>query len=246
MQHDKSPDDLRVGPWIPAPRAESTAQSPPPSQQSSPTVPLPRIGTPAGPINDETVVLPVFVTGKKPERPPAQQAMAETTLPASERGMLLFVAALLGLGTVAVVAMMGLGLAGGSGKKATHPPARTPGPSATLSVAAALPIPAPASSVAGHPSAVRSSAAARHASPSATVSQLGTLSNADVAGYCQGANQGVAITPGPGHPSWVCVGNHPRTQQFTPVDVCQWRFHDNGAKATVGELATPSTWRCYR
>ncbi|HKT05565.1 MAG TPA: hypothetical protein VJT31_39110, partial [Rugosimonospora sp.] len=74
-------------------------------------------GEPPAPLsaNEATVVLPVFVTGKKPEQPPAHQAMAETRLPSSERGMLLFVAALLGLGTIAVVAMMGFGLAGSGG-----------------------------------------------------------------------------------------------------------------------------------
>jgi hypothetical protein len=54
----------------------------------------------------------------------------------------------------------------------------------------------------------------------------------------------VPSPPGRGRDSWTCIGNHVR-QDFTPTDVCRWRFRDGGARAVVGDIYDPSTWRCY-
>jgi hypothetical protein len=242
VQHDRSPDDVHVGPWIPTQRTESTGQ-PPPSPAPSPTAPLPPDARPAGPANEATVVLPVFVTGKKPE-PPAVQRAAETKLPSSERGMLLFVAALLGLGTLAVVTMMGFGL-GGASTTPKPPVARTAPPSPV----AAAPLPSPADSPSPSPSPSPSSASpspsrSPRRSPSPTATLLGTLSNGAVVGYCKDTNNGMPWPPGQNN-TWACVANRGQRQEFTPTDVCRWQFHDGGARAVVGDLATPSTWRCY-
>ncbi|MEN3310030.1 MAG: hypothetical protein V7603_6232 [Micromonosporaceae bacterium] len=236
MQHDRSPDDLRVGSWIPTQRTGSTAQPPPPSTTPAPPAP--------SPVNEATVVLPVFVTGKKPEQPPAQQAMAETTLPSSERGMLLFVAALLGLGTVAVVAMMGFGLAG-TPTKPKPPVAVTASASPAVAVPAPIGAPATPSAPASPTKAAPSRTPAAKRSPAPTQTTLGTLSTADVIGYCQDTSNGMPLPPSRGRNSWTCFADRGQRQEFAPTDVCRWRFHDNGARAVVGDLNNPSTWRCY-
>ncbi len=248
MQQDRSPDDVRVNPWIPAQRTGSAAQPPQPTEPV-PQVPQPEPVTarpvPADSANDQTVVLPVFVTGKKPVQPPAHEAMADSRLPSSERGMLLFVAALLGLGTIAVVAMMGFGFARGGGpvpqKSAAAPSpsavALPPPSPAPVSPSAELPSPTP-----GKPSPTHSPRA-RH-SPTPGPSALGTLSVGTVLAYCRDTNNGMAWPPSRGRATWTCVGNGNR-QDFTPTDVCQWQYHDGGAHATVGDIADPSTWRCY-
>jgi hypothetical protein len=45
-------------------------------------------------------------------------------------------------------------------------------------------------------------------------------------------------------PNWSC-GNDNRRTDFTPTDVCQWKYTDNTAYAVVGDLNDPTTWRCY-
>jgi hypothetical protein len=237
VQQDRSPDDLRVGPWIPTQRTESTGQTPPPPNPLRP---------PGSPVNEETVVLPVFVTGKKPEQPPAQRAMAETTLPSSERGMLLFVAALLGLGTIAVVAMMGFGLGGSGGTKPKSAVAATTSrtPAGAPPAPSDATVPSPTAASPSRPAPSRSPAR-RSPTPGPTSTFLGNLSNGDVVSYCQHTNNGMPWPPGRGRNSWNCVADHGQRQEFAPADVCQWRYRDGGARATIGDLTTPSTWRCY-
>jgi hypothetical protein len=235
VQHDKSPDDLRVGTWIPTQRTGSTPQTPP-TPNSPPSPPPSTIES----ANEQTVVLPVFVTGKKPEKPPAHQAMAETSLPSSERGMLLFVAALLGLGTVAVVAMMGFGLGGSTKPKPPVAASTTPAP------VVAAPLPSPEPSLApspGKPSPSRSPAARHSPSPSSTF--LGALSNSVLVGFCQDTNNGMPFPPRNGRSSWACLADRGQRQEFAPTDVCQWRYRDGGARAVVADITSPPTWRCY-
>ncbi len=184
-------------------------------------------------------MLPVFVTGKKPEAPSVQRA-AETKLPSSERGMLLFVAALLALGTVAVVAMLGFGL-GGTTKPKT--PAHAPSPSTVVAVP---PIPSPAdppspSLSAASPSPSRSST---RRTPAPTATLLGALSSNLVFRYCQDANGGMPVPPSRGRGGWSCVSQRGH-QDFTPTLVCQWHFQDSGAKAVIAAIGDPATWRCY-
>ena len=127
MQQERSE---QVGGAIPAQRAEATnppatppTADPPaadPPKTDPPKTDPPATDPPAArpPVpqsgNDETMILPAFVTGKKekepkPAEPVRHQATPEGALPPSERGMLIFVAALLGIGTIAVVTVLGLG-----------------------------------------------------------------------------------------------------------------------------------------
>ncbi|HKS99031.1 MAG TPA: hypothetical protein VJT31_05810, partial [Rugosimonospora sp.] len=92
-------------------------------------------------------------------------------------------------------------------------------------------------------SPARSSTTVRKASPAPTV-VLGTLSYSDLVAYCQDTNSGMAWPPGHNHDSWTCLANHNQRQDFSPTDVCQWRYHDGTARAQVGDLNDPTTWRC--
>jgi hypothetical protein len=181
------------------------------------------------------MVLPVFVTGKKPE-PPKTRPNTPESLPRSERGMLLFVAALLGLGTLAVVAMMGFGLSGSGTPKpsaarntATQDP---PAPSLSAPVVV-VPPPDPSPSVVPSPSRARTSPTPRR-SPSRI--PLGTLTMGDLQGYCQFRR------PQLEGQQWSCRPNGPN---FTPTTICRWRFNDRTAHAVIGDIRDPSTWRCY-
>lgn len=215
--------------------------------QASPAQPAqvaPRPST--APASDETMVLPVFVTGKKPERTPVRQAVADTKLPSSERSMLVFVAALLAVGTIAIVAMMGFGLAGnGSGAA----PTRTASPVA--SSAGALPPPATSAAPSASPTPEATSASPkpstskspRH-SASPTPHSLGTLSGAALVGYCQAANGGIPRPP-QGDGSWSCVaGPNKPPKTFTPTAVCRTNYDDKTAYANVGTINDPTTWHC--
>src|SRR5581483_9661801 len=148
--------------------------------------------------------------------------------------------------TIAVIAMMGFGLAD-SGTTPRHTASAAPSP--TVIVVAPVPAPSPSPSPSASPSAPTSPSApaskvttSRHASPAPSVQ--GTLSYADVAAFCQATDGGMAWPPGRGRTSWSCIADHNQRDNFTPTDVCQWRFQDNGSRATVGNLADPSTWRC--
>jgi hypothetical protein len=185
------------------------------------------------------VVLPVFVTGRKPEPRPPRHAAPDDRLPPSERGMLLFVAALLGLGTVAVVAM--IGLTGGTtvGRPPVH---RSPVPTvASVPQApppATLPSPTPPSPVPSPPA--RTTPAARRTTPARVA--LGTLSRDDLNAYCMVNGSGFAHPPDNASGQWTCGR---RGQAFTPNDACRWRFNDHTAYAVVGDIMDPTTWRCY-
>ncbi|MBO0869573.1 MAG: hypothetical protein J2P15_13505 [Micromonosporaceae bacterium] len=260
VQQDWSPDDLGTGYRIPAQRSGSPLETPPsanippaanirppaniPPASASPAAGIPsrqtvrpeppRAGVPG--TNDETMVLPVFVTGKKPEPPQTQPSPSES-LPSSERGMLAFVAALLALGTLAVVAMMGFGLTGkpkpsGAAASATRDPAA---PSPTAPAVVVPPDPSPALSIAPSPSRPHRSPTPRRTTSSPRL--LGTLSMGDLFGYCQGRS------PQLNGGQWSCGGGNGQT--FTPTTICRFRFNDRTAFAAVGDIRDPTTWRCF-
>ncbi len=201
MQQD-SPE--QTGGVVPAPRTEPTSPSDRP------------------PAIDETVVLPAFVTGKKerepkPPEPVRHQAAPDDALPPSERGMLIFVAALLGVGTLAMVAMLGVG---GFGGASPTPEVSSPAPSS----------PPPPS-----PAPTRTTTPGRIA--------LGTLTSADPAAFCTYSKAGRARQR---DGTWYCSGtsDHPPFA-FEPTDVCRWRYLDRTAYAVLGDPRDPATWRCY-
>ena len=191
---------------------------------------------------DETVVLPAFVTGKKePEPKPAEPvrhaARPEGALPPSERGMLIFVAALLGVGTLAVVTVLGLG--GFSSQR----PAPTHSAAAAVPVLAGSPSPSPSPSPqVSSPAPPPPSPTPRRATPARIT--LGTLTRTDPAAFCTYTKAGKARQRDDG--SWTCTGSsgHPGFV-FAPGDVCQWRYLDRTAYATVGDATDPATWTCY-
>jgi hypothetical protein len=204
-------------------------------------------GKPAGyTAHDETLVLPAFVTGKpEPEPAPAEPVRhgTEPTLPASERGMLIFVASLLGVGTIAVVTFIGV-------DQLAKPAVVVPAPSSSAS---ALSSPSPAVEPSPSPSLASASptraspTARKTASPTPTVkasTSLGTLTKNDPSAYCLTTKASAAHQPDRTDPSWSCGADNHRTN-FAPTDVCQWKYDDNTAYAVVGSLNDPSTWRCY-
>lgn len=218
--------DVQVGGTLPTQRTESAL--PPPG--FSPV--------------DETVILPAFLTGKKPSEPkPAEPArhLPAPSLPPSEKGMLIFVAALLGVGTVAVVALLGLG---GLGHKASS---QKPTVTSTTAVPnpgvvdSSSPSPSPSPSPTSSPSPTASPK--RSPTPKKSTS-LGTLGQADPYAYCVETKHSSAQPPDGNNPSWSCVSRSKITN-FAPTDVCQWRFNDGTAYATVGTLSDPTSWRCY-
>jgi hypothetical protein len=199
------------------------------------------------PLHDETMILPAFVTGRKEPAPkPAEPARhrPEGALPASERGMLIFVAALLGVGTIAVVAVLGMG--GLNPRKTNQPPPKPAPATHSSGTAAGLPgalDPSPSpSALASSKKAKASSTAStrRSASPTPTRVLAGTP---NPYAYCM-VNGGVAQGPSHDDPSWSCRGRK-RSTDFSPDQVCDWQF---GATtyAVVGTLSDPSTWRCYK
>lgn len=202
------------------------------------------------PLPDETVVLPAFITGKPeplPERPkPAAEPVPPADpdrLPPSERGMLIFVATLLGLGGLAVVVMLGVGGFGSppqsAGAATTTPavsPVPTPTPSPSLSPVASAPAP---TTPAPKPTTTPPK------KPSPTVRFLGMLSAKDPAAYCAALDAGRAGQHS--DHSWYCRGSsaHPQSMPFTSTDVCRWRYLDKTAYAVAGDIDQPSTWKCY-
>jgi hypothetical protein len=231
VQQEQAEGEPQVGGALPTQRTGSAL--PPPGQSG----------------NDETVILPAFLTGKKAAEPkPAEPARhgPEGALPASERGMLIFVAALLGVGTIAVVGLLGLG--GLTKKKPTPTPVPAPKPPAAIvTVPSATPSPTPSPSPSAGPASPSPTATARRSPTPARSTALGTLTSTDPYTYCYDTRHGIARAPGQGDKSWTCVaGNaHSGAADFSPTDVCRWRFSDNGAYAVVGSLGDPSTWRCF-
>ena len=206
-------------------------------------VPAQRTEAPPPPVRTEadTVILPAFVTGRK-ERPPKpaepvrHQATPEGKLPAGERGMLVFVAALLGIGTLAIVALLGLG---GFSRPA---PAATRTPS-VAAVNPPVPSPTPSSSPSPTPAASSASPTPPRRTPAGPV-VLGTLTSADPGAFCTYSRAGRARQQDDG--SWFCTGSRERPGfPFGPNDVCRWRFLDNTAYAVTNDPTDPATWRCY-
>jgi hypothetical protein len=211
-----------------------------PAQRTEASAPAARPPEP-----DETVILPAFVTGKKertpkPAEPVRHQAEPEGRLPPSERGMLIFVAALLGIGTLAIVVVIGLG-------GFSSPPASTHTPSVAAvtppAVESTSPSPTPIASSAAPPSpAPATTPAVRRTTPGPVV--LGTLTRTDPAAFCTFRKAGRALRLDDGR--WFCSGSRDRPPfPFAPNDVCRWRFIDNTAYAVAGDPTDPATWRCF-
>lgn len=201
---------------------------------------------------DETLALPVFITGKKgeesePEAPPASSAPEAPpassereslggALPASERGMLVFVAALLGIGTVAVVVLLGLG---GFSAPPTNP--------ATAATMSEEPTPVPSLSPAPSPSpAPPSPSPSPSPSRSTTLARitLGTLTVNDPRAFCTANEAGRARQHEDG--TWFCSGTSDKPSlPFSSTDVCRWRYLDKTAYAVAADIDDPATWKCY-
>ncbi len=204
------------------------------------------------PAPDETVILPAFITGMTdplPERKPKEEAPSPPgdALPASERGMLIFVAALLGVGTLAVIVVLGLGgFSPQSAKAGSDPvPVATPTPTPTPTPS---PSPSPTESPSPSPSPPSPTTTThpptpRH-SPSPTTTLLGALTSKDPAAYCISLDAGRPAQHS--DHSWYChsSGFHPPVN-FTSTDVCRWRYLDKTAYAVAGNIDDPTTWKCY-
>ena len=189
---------------------------------------------------DETLVLPTFITGKKgkeaePEAPPERSAPGspDGALPASERGMLVFVAALLGIGTIAVVVLLGLG--------GFSAPSTNPATAATMSeepTPASSPSPSPSPAP---PSPSPSPSPSHSATPARTT--LGTLTAGDPRAFC-GANEAGRARQHEDR-TWYCSGSDKPPLPFSSTDVCRWRYQDKTAYAVAVDINDPATWKCY-
>jgi hypothetical protein len=202
-------------------------------------------------LNTETITLPAFVTGKRDEgKAEPTRPQPGDKLPASERGMLVFVAALLALGTVAVVAILGFG-----GLTSHHPPASTshsPTPAAGALAADASPSPSPSPSDSPSPSPSPSASkkpappVTHKPSPSPTGTRLGTVSTSDLNSYCRNKQFGSSPqAPSKDNAGWTCQASGHQPLAFTPDDVCSYRYRQF-AHAVVGKLSDVTTWTCYR
>jgi hypothetical protein len=188
-------------------------------------------------------VLPAFVTGRKEPAPrPAEPARhrPEGALPPSERGMLVFVAALLGIGTIAVVIMLGMGGLNprhGTPAPSTRPSSSTPSPAAAAAPLPTQPVPtdSPASSAPAPPPPTKRTMT----TPARTF-----VGNPNPYAYCLMVNAGIAQRPDHDDPSWSCQGRH-RSVDFTPDQVCDWQY-GTASFAVVSSLPDPSTWKCYK
>ena len=233
--------------------------SAPPVRAATPTPAPPQVPVidPRHPaLHDETMVLPAFLTGKI-ELPPEPEDLDEPApnngrpdpgakLPAAERGMLIFVAALLGIGTIAVVSLMGMGLA--NPKKATTPPAPTTSASGSAAAVAGNPSPV-ADPVPSATGSLRPTGRPSSSGPKV----LGSIANVDVLRtYCsQWRNDAFVVGPGqPGNsPTWACVDPHAKrpsdaTLQAAPNYVCRWKYRDNSSYSpSQGSDKLP--WTCY-
>jgi hypothetical protein len=192
------------------------------------------------------MVLPAFLTGAAKEPPPEPSGPKRpdptAKLDGTERGMLIFVAALLGIGTIAVVAFMGMGLGGSKPKPAAAP---------TASVSAAAPTPSAAAS----PSPSDSPSPTDSPSPSHTTVAprlLGSVTSADqITAYCRATVDRNSTARGPGltgpsaAASWICYNrfNHNSTP-ISPNSVCRSQFQDSTAY-TSAKADTALPWKCY-
>lgn len=165
---------------------------------------------------------------------PSRQTPSEPP-PVSVRGLPMFLAALLGLGTIGIVFMT----MPGSGKADSAPK-----PNATASAGPAAPA-AATGTPSGQPS---------HHATGATPSSrpiLGSLDQQTMGKFCASRDAGFATLrrepqgAGAAIDNWACTGKS-RTRGFTivPTDVCQWRY---GSSAVAGYLNRNDaySWRCY-
>jgi hypothetical protein len=221
------------------------------SEQIGSAVPAQRTGAtnpPAGhtPLHDETVVLPAFVTGKKereakPAEPVRHQAEPDGALPPSERGMLIFVAALLGVGTLAVVTVLGLGGFSSSPRTARTPSAAAVVPPPATASASPSPSPTASSPAPAPPPPPSPTPPPRRTSPARVT--LGALTRSDPAAYCSYSQAGRARQI---DGNWYCSGSSSHQPfPFAPDDVCQWRYLDKTAYAVARDATDPATWTCY-
>ncbi|HEY2675042.1 MAG TPA: hypothetical protein VGJ07_32335 [Rugosimonospora sp.] len=213
------------------------------------TVAIPRQVEPGHPGNAETMVLPVFVTGGKEPEPappppadPPRNPVHDGALPASERGMLVFVAALLGIGTIAVVTMLGLG-----GLDTKHPVPAPPAPTATPAGGGPGPVTSPSAGLS--PSMAPSSVAPSPTLAKTTAKKLPSpapslLGQPQPLAYCVAKDRGLARAPDHDTPTWTCTTRRGQLDPFTPEQVCDWQYGP-AAHAVVGSLADYTTWKCY-
>jgi hypothetical protein len=148
--------------------------------------------------------------------------------------MLIFVATLLGVGTLAVVTVLGLG-----GFSSPEPTAgAAPVPSATAS---GSPSPSPSPSPSHSPSPSPSPTPKKSTPARVT---LGSLTANDPRAFCAANNAG-RVSQKEDH-SWYCRGTteHP-PMPFTSTDVCRWRYLDKTAYAIATNIDDPTTWKCY-
>lgn len=226
-----------------------------------PTVPLPAAapaepGRPsaartgadwAGSAHDETMVLPAFVTGTA-KQPPAPSGPSRpdpaAKLSSTERGMLVFVAALLGIGTIAVVAMMGMGL---GDPKPKAGPARPPVTVDASPAASVVPSATPSATVSPTDSPTDSPKPSKTA---AAPRLLGSVTGVDqLTTYCRSNwNQDAAVA-GPGQPgflsapSWACTAHRDKAP-IDPTSVCRWQYQDKSAY-TAAKATDQLPWKCY-
>jgi hypothetical protein len=195
-------------------------------------------------LDHKTILLPTFITGRRDEgKAESPRPQAGDKLPPSERGMLVFVAALLALGTVAVVVMLGFG-----GLTPHHPAAAvqdsaTPAPGAP--VGDPSPSPSDSQSASPSPSPSPSSKPPTH-KPSPSPVRLGTVRTRDLYNYCTTKeSRSSPVPPDKSGTSWTCQDDSHPPLAFTPDDVCSYRY-SQVAHAMVGTLTDPATWTCYR
>ena len=238
MQQESSPATGAI-PDQPSPARGRHAAPAAPEDHPATDPPTRRVE--GSPKPDETVVLPAFLTGKK-EPPPTRTApplAPDGSLPPSERGMLIFVATLLGVGTLAVVVLLGLG-------GFTAPPAKA----TSSAVPVALPTPTPpepSPAPSPTPSPTRSPVPPKPSpkrSPSPTSTFLGILTARDLSTFCSANHAGRVAQHS--DRSWYCKSTtgHP-SLPFSSTDICRWRYDDKAAWAVAGDIDDPTTWKCF-
>jgi hypothetical protein len=177
--------------------------------------------------------------------------------PVSLRGMPMFLAILMALGAIGIIAIMNVG------DDAKPAPVPTVDATPTLGMPTIAPVPAiPLPTGAVPSAATTTSAAATTSSPaprpstssakSPTRVLLGALGNAQFNDYCQYRQSGGARLSKPATgtnaaiDNWYCTGER-RNKSFTIVPnlVCQWKYGSNSYAAYL-DANDAYSWRCYR
>ena len=111
MPDDDAVGDLRVGGWLPNQRPEASPDLPGwAAHDKTQVLPAFLTGGLVEPTEVQPLVTPTPAPAKAPAVKPVTPAPGDPDkLPSSERNMLIFVALLLAIGTLAVVTVMGLG-----------------------------------------------------------------------------------------------------------------------------------------